>query len=111
MPLSQGDKVGPYTVLERLGAGGMAEVYKARDERLERVVALKIVRLDGFRDEESKRRFAQEAKTASSLNHQNIVTIYDIGNDNGVDYLAMELVAGKPMDELISRSGLRFDEV
>jgi serine/threonine protein kinase len=88
MMFSAGTKVGPYEVLNQLGAGGMGEVYRARDVRLERIVALKVLLPGGMQDPERKRRFAQEARAASSLNHPNIVTIYDIGND-GVDYLAM----------------------
>src|SRR5271169_4457765 len=111
MTLSVGDRIGHYTVLDKLGAGGMGEVYKARDMRLERLVALKVLVAEGVQDPECKRRFAQEARAASSLNHHNIVTIYDIGHDNGVDYLVMELVPGKSVDHLIPRNGLRLDEI
>ena len=111
MLLSAGAIIGPYEVIGRLGAGGMGEVYKARDTRLDRVIALKVLPADRMQDPERKRRFIQEAKSASGLNHPNIVTIYDIGNDNGLDYLAMELVPGKSFDELIPRNGLRLGEI
>src|ERR1700733_2403243 len=111
MTLSAGDRIGPYTILEKLGAGGMGEVYKARDTRLERIVALKVLLSGGMQDPESRRRFAQEARAASSLNHYNIITIYDVGNDNGVDYLAMELVPGTSVDQLIPRHGLGLDQI
>jgi len=70
----------------------MGEVYKARDARLDRLVAIKILPYDKTGDEDRKRRFIQEAKAASALNHPNIVTIYDIGSKNGIDFLVMELV-------------------
>jgi len=111
MTLSAGDQVGPYTILEKLGAGGMGEVYKARDTRLERTVALKVLLSGGMKDPESRRRFAQEARSASSLNHYNIITIYDVGSENGVDYLAMELVPGTSVDQLIPRNGLGLDQI
>jgi eukaryotic-like serine/threonine-protein kinase len=111
MPLQPGDKLGPYEILASLGSGGMGEVYRARDTRLNRAVALKIIPLSRTGDPERRRRFLQEAKTASSLNHPNIVTIYDIGSDQGVDYLAMELVPGKPLDQLIPRGGFTLQEL
>ena len=106
-----GSRLGPYEILERLGAGGMGVVYKARDSRLDRLVALKILSADKVGDPERKRRFIQEAKAASALNHPNIVVIYDIGADNGIDYMAMELVPGKPLDQLIPRGGMRISDI
>ncbi len=111
MRMSVGVKIGPYEVIELLGAGGMGEVYKARDTRLDRVVALKILLAERTQDEERTRRFIQEAKAASALNHPHIVTIYDIGHDDGVDYLAMELVSGKSLDHLIPPNGLSLSEI
>src|ERR1700730_3462535 len=111
MALTSGTKLGPYEIHSQLGAGGMGEVYRARDTRLDRTVALKVLPVDRMQDPERKRRFIQEAKAASALNHPNIVTIYDIGNDNGVDYLAMEMVPGKSFDQLIPRNGLRLGEI
>ncbi len=89
----------------------MGEVYKARDARLDRLVALKVLAPATVQDPERKRRFVQEARAASALNHPSIVTIYDIGNDNGVDYLAMEMIPGKPFDQLIPRNGLGLGEI
>src|ERR1041385_5013154 len=90
MPLSVGDTLGPYKIVSPIGAGGMGEVWKARDPRLDRTIAIKILPSDKLADPERKRRFVQEAKAASALNHPNIVTIYDIGSEDHCDYLAME---------------------
>ena len=111
MTLSAGAKLGPYEILEPLGAGGMGEVYKARDTRLDRIVALKVLPAEKMQDPERKRRFIQEAKSASALNYPNIVTIYDIGSENGVDYLAMEMIPGKSIEQLIPRGGLRLADI
>src|SRR5277367_5331610 len=111
MSLSPGDRFGPYVVIAPIGAGGMGEVWKARDTRLDRVIALKLLPPDRTGDEESKQRFLQEAKAASALNHPNIVTIYDVGSERGVSYLAMEFVQGKTLDQLIARGGMRFSEL
>jgi Tol biopolymer transport system component/tRNA A-37 threonylcarbamoyl transferase component Bud32 len=95
-----------YTVIEKLGEGGMGVVYKARDTRLDRAVALKVLPQDRVSSEERRRRFVQEAKSASALNHPNIVTIYDIATDGDVSFIAMELVTGGTLAESIPRSGL-----
>jgi serine/threonine protein kinase len=89
----------------------MGEVFKARDTRLNRVVAIKILPPEKSSDIGRKQRFLQEAKAASALNHPNIVTIYDIGSENGVDFIAMEFIDGKTIDELIPRTGLRMGEL
>lgn len=108
------DTFGHYQVLEKIGEGGMGTVYKARDTRLGRMVALKILASDKAGDHEQTamraHRFTQEAKSASALNHPNIITIYDTGSENGIDYIAMEYVAGRTLDALIGRSGLRISE-
>src|SRR5438552_10476657 len=98
MRLSVGKRLGPYEILAPIGAGGMGEVYRASDTRLHRTVANKILPQDKVADPERKRRFLQEARAASALNHPNIITLYDIANDSGVDYLAMEYVPGKSLD-------------
>src|SRR5574341_2500442 len=98
-----GQTTGHYRILEKLGEGGMGVVYKAQDTRLNRLVALKVLPADKITDEERKRRFLQEARAASALNHPNIVVIYDIDNVEGVDFMVMEFVAGKSLDRLISR--------
>jgi Tol biopolymer transport system component len=88
----------------------MGEVYRAKDSRLDRSVAIKVLTSEKVADPERKRRFVQEAKAASALNHPNIITIYEISSDNGVDFIAMEYVAGKTLDQIIPRKGLRLNE-
>src|SRR6476646_10032676 len=107
-PLAMGTQLGPYEVENRIGAGGMGEVYKAIDARLSRTVAIKLLPPGKVADAEVRQRFAQEARAASALNHANIITIYDIGNENGLDYIVMEYVSGKTLDTLIPSSGLRL---
>jgi hypothetical protein len=111
MPLSVGERLGPYEILAALGAGGMGEVYKARDTRLNRFVAIKVLPADRLADAGRKQRFIHEAQAASALNHPNIISIYDIAIDNGRDYMVMEYVAGKTLDALIPRTGLRLPEL
>ena len=110
MPLSPGDKLGPYEIVSPLGAGGMGEVYKARDSRLNRLVALKILLRDRVANPERRQRFVQEAQLASSLQHPHIVVIYEIGSAEGVDFISMELVRGKTLETLIPRAGMRLNE-
>ena len=94
-----GQTVSHFRVLEKLGEGGMGVVYKARDTHLDRFVALKVLPPEKVAEPERKRRFVQEAKAASALNHPNIVHVYDIDQANGVDFIAMEYVEGKTLDE------------
>jgi Tol biopolymer transport system component/tRNA A-37 threonylcarbamoyl transferase component Bud32 len=110
MPLSPGSQLGPYEVLALLGAGGMGEVYRARDPRLGREVAIKVLPHDRVADESRRQRFVQEAKAASALNHPHIITIYEIESANGIDFLVMEYVRGKSLDALIPRQGIRLGE-
>ena len=98
--------VGQYQVLEKLGEGGMGVVYKARDTRLGRLVALKLLPPDRVAERDQKQRFMQEAQSASALNNPHIVTIYQAGSDNGCEFIAMEYLSGKTLDELIDRRGL-----
>lgn len=100
-----------FEILELLGAGGMGEVYRARDHKLNRTVALKVLSLARGINSERKRRFVQEARAASSLNHPNIATIYDIGEDRGTEYIAMEYVAGRSLDHFIRPDGFSVDAV
>jgi len=111
MPIAPGSRLGPYEIVAPLGSGGMGEVYKARDTRLGREVAIKVLPANRVSDPDRKARFIQEARAASSLNHPNIVTIYDIAESGGVDFLVMELVPGKTLDQLIGRKGLPVGEV
>lgn len=106
MTFAAGVRIGPYEILSLLGKGGMGEVYKARDTRLQRVVALKILRAENVADLDRKARFLLEARAASRLNHSNIVTIHDISEEQGICYIAMEYVAGTPLDKRIAGSGL-----
>ncbi|MGE5346679.1 MAG: protein kinase domain-containing protein [Acidithiobacillales bacterium] len=101
MPLSPGVRIGPYEVLSLLGAGGMGEVYRARDTRLGREAALKILPQEFSASRERVARFEQEACSASSLNHPNIVTIYDVGWADGAAYVGMELVSGSTLREVL----------
>ncbi|HSB14933.1 MAG TPA: serine/threonine-protein kinase, partial [Bryobacteraceae bacterium] len=106
-----GRAISHYQILEKLGEGGMGVVYKARDTHLDRFVALKVLPPEKVADPERKRRFVQEAKAASALNHPNIITIHDIDQVDGIDFISMELVAGKTLDRLIPRHGMRLNEV
>jgi serine/threonine protein kinase len=103
MPLSPGVRVGVYELVGVIGRGGMGEVYRARDLRLDRLVALKILPPEFGRDPERLFRFDREARLASSLNHPNIVVIYDIGQDAGIHYIAMEHVDGETLLDIIRR--------
>ena len=95
-----------YRIEAKLGEGGMGVVYKARDTRLHRLVAIKVLLADKVANHERKRRFVEEAKAASALNHPNIVTIHDINSDRGVDYIVMEFIPGETLDQLLGRSRL-----
>src|SRR5690348_4077470 len=105
-----GRTISHYKILDKLGEGGMGVVYKTLDTHLDRMVALKVLPRERVADAARKQRFVQEAKSASSLNHPNIVTIYDIDSADGIDFIAMELVAGKTLDRWIPRHGLRLNE-
>jgi eukaryotic-like serine/threonine-protein kinase len=100
-----------FEILDQLGEGGMGVVYKARDTKLNRYVAIKVLPADRVADPERKRRFIQEAQTASALNHPNIVTIYEIDQAGDVDFIAMEYVQGRTLGKVIGRRGLPLGEV
>ena len=102
MTLSPGSRLGPYEILGPLGAGGMGEVYRARDARLGREVALKVLPAELSEDRDRLSRFEQEARSASALNHPNIVTVHDIGISDSTSYIAMELVDGETLRELVA---------
>ena len=106
MAFAAGAYIGPYEILALLGAGGMGEVYKARDTRLHRIIALKTLPAEKVADADRKRRFLVEAQAASRLNHPNIVTIHDISEENGVCFIAMEYVAGTTLEQANTSSGL-----
>jgi serine/threonine protein kinase len=103
--------LGPYLVEGPIGFGGMGEVFRATDRRLHRTVAIKVLPAEKFADPDHQRRFLQEARIVSALNHPNIVVLYDISNHEGVDFLVMEYVQGKTLQELIAPSGLPFGEI
>jgi eukaryotic-like serine/threonine-protein kinase len=105
-----GQQICSYQILSLLGTGGMGEVYHARDTRLKRTVAIKVLPSNQMSDPERKKRFIQEARSASVLNHPNIITIYDIGSENGIDFMVMEYVQGKTLDLRIPRKGMRLNE-
>ena len=100
-----GHTLGHYQILSPLGEGGMGMVYKARDTRLGRLAAIKVLPREFASDPERKRRLIHEAKTTLALSHSHIVTVYEIDCLDGVDFIAMELVAGKTLDTLIPRKG------
>ena len=106
MTIAAGSRLGPYEIIGPLGSGGMGEVYRARDPRLGRDVAIKVLPEDVASDRERLSRFEREARSASALNHPNVVTIYDVGQSSSVFYIAMELVEGKTVRELIAAGAL-----
>src|SRR5271167_4238331 len=106
MALTSGSKLGPYEIQSPLGAGGMGEVYRARDTRLERTVAIKILPAHLSDNPEAKQRFDREARAVSSLNHPNICTLHDVGHQEGADYLVMELLEGETLADRLIRGPL-----
>jgi Tol biopolymer transport system component len=106
MSLSHGARLGPYEIVAAIGAGGMGEVYKARDTRLGRTVAIKVLPAGAAADPERRRRFEQEARAVAALNHPHICTLYDIGRDGETDYLVMELVAGETLAARLTKGPL-----
>ena len=104
MPLTAGARLGPYQVVAPLGAGGMGEVYRARDTRLDRTVAIKVLPAHLADRPDLRERFEREARSASSLNHPNICVLHDIGSENGVDFLVMEFLEGMTLADRLGRS-------
>src|SRR5713101_1022080 len=104
-----GQTLGHYRVESKLGEGGMGVVYKAHDTHLDRPVAIKVLPLEAVANPERKRRFVQEAKSASALNHPNIVTVYDVDSMDGVDFIAMEYIDGQTLDHRIGSHGMRLN--
>ncbi|MBM3814515.1 MAG: serine/threonine protein kinase [Acidimicrobiia bacterium] len=110
MPLEPGQTISHYRLVEKLGQGGMGEVFKAWDERLNRNVAIKVLRADKGATLEMRQRFLQEARAASALNHPNIITIYDIFSEGDADFMVMEFVDGKSLSDSIPKGGLRVSQ-
>jgi len=110
MPLAPGTHLGPYEIVGPLGAGGMGEVYRARDTRLDRTVAIKILPAQFSSDPVRKQRFEREAKTISSLNHPHICVLHDIGHQDGTDYLVMECVEGETLAKRLEKGPLPLDQ-
>ena len=111
MALDSGTKLGPYQIERALGAGGMGEVYRARDTRLGRDVAIKVLPSDLSASPELKQRFQREARAISSLNHPNICTLHDIGQQDGVDFLVMEYLEGEMLQQRLLRGALTLKHV
>src|SRR5215471_13509540 len=104
-------RIGSYEIQSLLGSGGMGEVYRARDTRLDRIVAIKVLSSEKVKDDDRKRRFLREARTVSSLNHPNIVQLYDIVSVNQGEVLVLEYVPGRTLDALIPKHGMKPGEV
>jgi serine/threonine protein kinase/Tol biopolymer transport system component len=106
MPLKAGTRLGPYEIESSLGAGGMGEVYRARDTRLDRAVAVKVLPAHLADDPDRRARFEREARAVSSLNHPHIGQLYDVGRENGVDYLVLELLEGETLAHRLEKGPL-----
>src|SRR5579871_2412058 len=111
MPIQPGRRLGPYEILTAIGAGGMGEVYKARDTRLDRVVAVKVLPAHLADRVELRDRFDREAKTIASLNHAHICTLYDTGHQDGIDFLVMEYIEGETLAQRLAKGPLPLQQV
>src|SRR6266567_991928 len=110
MPLSPGDRIGPYEIVDLLGAGAMGQVFRARDTNLGRMAAIKVLPDASLQDPERRARFQREAKVLAALNHPNIAAVYGWEERGESSALVMELVEGRPLDELIPRNGMPLDK-
>src|SRR6201981_163510 len=111
MALTSGTKLGPYEIVAPLGAGGMGEVYRARDIRLDRTVAIKVLASHLASSPELKQRMEREARAISSLNHPHICHLYDIGSQDSTDYLVMEFLEGETLAERLRRGTMPLPEI
>src|SRR6266849_1421737 len=111
MPLSPATRLGPYEIVSSIGAGGMGEVYRARDTRLDRTVAIKVLPEHLSSNSQSRERFEREAKAISSLSHPNICPLYDVGHQDGIDYLVMEYLEGETLAGRLKKGPLPTDQV
>src|SRR5262245_54334489 len=110
MTVNPGSKLGPYEILSSIGAGGMGEVYKARDTRLNRTVAVKVLPSHFSDNPEMKARFEREARTIAALNHPHICVLHDVGQQDGTDYLVMELLDGQTLADRLEKGALPIDQ-
>ncbi|MEX0879707.1 MAG: protein kinase [Thermoanaerobaculia bacterium] len=110
MTLATGSRLGPYEILSPLGAGGMGEVYKARDTRLERTVAVKVLPSHMSASPETRQRFEREAKTISQLSHPHICALYDVGREGETEYLVMELLEGETLSDRLAKGPLLLEQ-
>ena len=110
MPITAGTRLGPYQIESALGAGGMGEVYKATDTRLNRPVALKVRPTHFADDPDMKQRFERQAQTIAGLNHPHICTLHDVGEQDGVRFLVMEYVEGETLADRLARGPLSIDD-
>ena len=111
MGLTSGIKLGPYEIVSPLGAGGMGEVYRARDTRLDRTVAVKILPARLSESPDARQRFDREARAISSLSHPNICHLYDVGQQDGISYLVMEYLEGETLGERLLKGSLPLEQV
>src|SRR5574337_74427 len=111
MTIAAGKKLGPYEIVGAAGAGGMGEVYRARDTRLEREVAIKVLPSHLSASPDLKQRFEREARTISRLNHPHICVLHDVGSQDGVDYLVMEYIEGETLAQRLEKGPLPLEQV
>src|SRR5215510_2540091 len=111
MPLISGTKLGPYEIVSAIGAGGMGEVYRARDTRLDRTVAIKILPEHLSGNPQSHERFEREAKAISSLSHPHICPLYDVGHQDGIDFLVMEYLNGETLAHRLKKGSLPHQQL
>jgi eukaryotic-like serine/threonine-protein kinase len=111
MSLSSGTRLGPYEIRDPIGAGGMGEVYRAQDTRLDRIVAVKVLPQDIAADASFRERFEREARAVSSLNRPHICALYDVGSQDGIEYLVMEFLEGETLAGRLAKGALPLDKV
>src|SRR5262245_38522700 len=110
MALTVGARLGPYEIQSAIGAGGMGEVYKARDSRLDRLVAIKVLPAHVAGNPEVKQRFEREARTLAALSHPHICPVFDVGHQEGIDFLVMEYLEGETLATRLERGALAVDQ-
>ena len=110
MPLERGTRLGPYEIRSAIGAGGMGEVYEARDTRLDRVVAIKVLPAHAAQDVQFRERFEQEARAISQIDRPHICALYDVGTEQDISFLVMQYLEGETLADRLARGALRVDE-